>query len=86
MRKSLTLVGVLTLLASPALADHGNPWATADDVVLSQFHDANQARSVGTPGEDEMRGALVRRARGKLESPSQSRGHGQRQGRGKGRH
>ncbi|WP_323772134.1 hypothetical protein [Antarctobacter sp.] len=64
----------LVVLSGAAQADHGNPWATADDTVLSKNHDANQAKSVGTPGEDEMRGALTRAARGKLDDPQSNRG------------
>jgi hypothetical protein len=63
-----TALALGALMAGPALADHANPWATPEDTVLSQFHDDNQARSVGTPGEDEMRGAMVRSARGKLDT------------------
>jgi hypothetical protein len=63
-----TLLGFAALVAmtvSPALANHANPWATGDDVVLSRFHDENQARSADTPGEDEMRGKMTRSANGK---------------------
>lgn len=47
---------------TPTLADHGNPWAGPDDEVQSQFHDDNQEKSVGTPGEDEMNGQINRNA------------------------
>ncbi len=54
---------ILAMLGSaPAVADHGNPWAGPDDEVQSQFHDANQAKSVGRPGENEMRGQSSRNA------------------------
>jgi hypothetical protein len=43
-----------------AQASHNNPWAGEDDVVLEQFHDANQEKSVGTSGQDEMRGVPQR--------------------------
>lgn len=49
-----------------AQASHNNPWAGEDDVVLEQFHDANQEKSVGTSGQDEMRGVMTRNAHGKL--------------------
>ncbi|MGP6088761.1 hypothetical protein [Antarctobacter jejuensis] len=55
----------LALGSGAALADHGNPWATAEDTVLSKNHDANQLKSAGTPGEAEMRGVLTRNAFGK---------------------
>ncbi|SFL06731.1 hypothetical protein [Celeribacter marinus] len=64
MKAHLTLAAVLGLLAAPVFADHGNPWATEDDVVLSQYHDINQAKSIGTPGENEMRGLASDNARG----------------------
>ena len=51
---------LLTLLVAPVLADHGNPWAGPDDEVKSQFHDANQEKSLNTPGEDEMHGQTNR--------------------------
>lgn len=69
---NMTTLGValgLALMSGAAQADHANPWATAEDTVLAKNHDANQARSIGTPGEDEMRGVMARNARGKLENP-----------------
>lgn len=51
---------LLTLSVAPVLADHGNPWAGPDDEVKSQFHDANQEKSLNTPGEDEMHGQTNR--------------------------
>ncbi|MCC1491905.1 hypothetical protein [Cognatishimia sp. F0-27] len=42
--------------ANALSAGHANPWAGPDDVVNARFHDANQARSIDTPGEDEMHG------------------------------
>ena len=66
MKSSICLACILAALSGPALADHGNPWASEDDFVLSKNHDANQARSIDTPGEDEMRGKLTRSAHGKL--------------------
>ncbi|WP_394179322.1 hypothetical protein [Yoonia maritima] len=88
MNRQLTVTAVLAILATPVLADHGNPWATEGDTVLSQYHDANQAKSIDTPGEAEMRGALVRNARGKLgETGSSAAGSqsGQQGGRKSGR-
>ena len=69
MKSYLTVAAVLGCLTSPALAAHANPWASESATVLSKNHDANQARSVNTPGEDEMRGAMARNARGKLGDP-----------------
>ena len=83
IKTTLAVAMGLAVLSSAVQADHGNPWATADDTVLSKNHDANQARSEGTPGEDEMRGALTRNARGKLEDP-QGGGFGGGGGGGKG--
>ncbi|WP_137699839.1 hypothetical protein [Marimonas lutisalis] len=58
--KTLILGAVATIaLAGPLMAAHANPWATDDDTVLSKEHDDNQARSIGTPGEDEMLGNMV---------------------------
>ncbi|MBV7392579.1 hypothetical protein [Mameliella sediminis] len=75
----------LVLMSGAALASHANPWATADDTVLEKYHDANQAKSIGTPGEDEMRGAMTRKARGKLEDPQGGTGGGGGNGDRKGR-
>ena len=54
------LLGVVfsSLAAVSALAAHNNPWAGSDDTVLAKEHDANQEKSLDTPGEDQMRGAL----------------------------
>jgi hypothetical protein len=57
--RTLILGAVIAVATGPAaLAAHNNPWATEDDVVLAKKHDANQLRSIGTPGEDEMRGNM----------------------------
>ncbi|TCS67559.1 hypothetical protein EDD52_101661 [Primorskyibacter sedentarius] len=88
MKKHLTITAVLCLLAAPAFADHANPWAGEGDTVLSRNHDANQAKSVNTPGQDEMRGKMEQRARGKLEDAgrsNQSGGRSQASRGGKGR-
>lgn len=76
MKPSLFLACLLAMLSGPALAGHANPWATEDDVVHSKNHDANQIRSVDTPGEDEMRGTLTRSAHGKLDGGQRSGGKG----------
>ena len=62
----LAMIAALCIAGDAALAAHANPWAGEDDEVNAQFHDENQARSVGTPGEDEMRGTMTRNAFGKL--------------------
>ncbi|MCO4843931.1 MAG: hypothetical protein KC439_13700 [Yoonia sp.] len=49
MGNSLTFAALIAFMAPPVLANHGNPWAGEDDVVLSKYHDANQLKSVGTP-------------------------------------
>lgn len=51
---------LLTLSTAPVWAAHGNPWAGTDDEVNAQFHDVNQAKSLNTPGEDEMHGQTNR--------------------------
>lgn len=57
VRTTLIYGAVLALLSiTPALADHGNPWAGPDEEVQSQFHDINQEKSVATLGENEMYG------------------------------
>ncbi|SSC64884.1 hypothetical protein [Ciceribacter selenitireducens] len=53
------------LAMTPAMASHNNPWATAEDTVLEKYHDENQAKSEGTPGEDEMYGGKTGVAFGK---------------------
>lgn len=55
-------LSLAVLTGSPALAAHNNPWATPEDTLLAQNHDENQLASVGTPGEDEMRGVMVQNA------------------------
>ncbi|ANT62291.1 hypothetical protein AYJ57_17870 [Salipiger sp. CCB-MM3] len=52
---------------SPLYAGHANPWADGDDTLNMQYHDANQAKSLDTPGQDEMRGNMVQSAHGKLD-------------------
>lgn len=69
MTRQLALTAVLALLAAPALAGHANPWASEDDTILSKNHETNLAQSVGTPGEDEMRGVMEQNAHGKLDDP-----------------
>ena len=65
--KTLTLAAALTALSfAQVIAGHANPWATEADSVLEKNHDANQAKSVNAPGEDEMRGNMAQRAWGKL--------------------
>ena len=67
MRKILISAVFAGSIASPLISGHGNPWATEDDVLQMQYHAANLVQSVGTPGEDEMRGTKVQTARGKLD-------------------
>ncbi|OSQ51225.1 hypothetical protein [Marivita geojedonensis] len=67
MKYAFLIAAAVSFVSASAMADHANPWATEDDTVLSQYHDENQSRSADTPGEDEMRGAMVRNARGKLD-------------------
>jgi len=73
MKTILGCAVVVVMTMSSALADHANPWATDDDVVLSRFHDDNQARSADTPGEDEMRGKMSRSANGKTGASGSTR-------------
>ena len=58
MKKLVLSVTMIATLATPLYAAHNNPWATDVDVVLGKKHDANQAKSIGTPGQDEMRGEM----------------------------
>jgi len=74
--KLTTAMAITFGFVTAALAGHANPWATADDVILERHHDTNQARSADTPGQDEMRGAMVQRARGKLEGAGSDRSGG----------
>ncbi len=83
MNKTLVLAGGLAVLSAPALANHANPWATEDDEVLAQFHDVNQAKSIGTPGEDEQNGRMNRSAFGKLGGAGDTKS-GEDAGRGRG--
>lgn len=66
MLKTTFAAGLIIVLASQGWASHANPWASDDDDVQAQYHDANQAKSVDTPGEDEMLGVMTRSANGKL--------------------
>ncbi|MDR9394233.1 MAG: hypothetical protein RI571_07890 [Roseovarius sp.] len=63
-----TLGIALTCTENAAFAAHGNPWADEDDTVNARYHDTNLEKSVDTPGEDEMNGALSRNAHGKSDS------------------
>jgi hypothetical protein len=67
---------VIGVSANPAFAAHGNPWAEDDDVVFSQFHDENQVKSIGTPGQDEMRGDRALTGAGKVGSANRGSGGG----------
>ncbi|SMX31530.1 hypothetical protein [Actibacterium lipolyticum] len=67
--KLLTFAAALTALSfTPAFAGHANPWTTAIDTLLEKYHDTNQEKSADTPGENEMRGKMVQRAKGKLDN------------------
>ena len=67
MPKSILLVAALSaLVGHAALAGHANPWAGEDDDLDMVYHDENLEQSIDTPGEDEMRGAMVQGAFGKL--------------------
>lgn len=68
MTLAATAAALTMAVSLPVQADHANPWATEEDSVLAKNHDANQARSIGTPGEDEMRGVMTRSAHGKLDT------------------
>lgn len=67
---------VIGVSATPAFAAHGNPWAEDDDVVFSQFHDENQVKSIGTPGQDEMKGDRALTGAGKTGSANRGSGGG----------
>ena len=70
--------------ASPLMAGHANPWATEGDIIKEKFHDTNQTRSEGTPGQDEMRGNMFQnvssRAGGGLGGAAPQDGTGHRGG------
>lgn len=68
MKIRLIATTVISLMAAPAFAAHGNPWATEGDTVLGKNHDANQVQSVGTPGKDEMRGDRILKGRDRTPS------------------
>ncbi len=57
-RTLVAAFAALAFLGTPSLAAHNNPWASEGDVLLSRNHDDNQLKSVGTPGQDEMRGEM----------------------------
>ncbi|MGA9433637.1 MAG: hypothetical protein WBV62_05320 [Roseobacter sp.] len=44
------------MIATPTLAAHNNPRAGPEDTAQTTNHDANQEKSIGTAGEDEMNG------------------------------
>lgn len=68
MNHATPLIAVLaTMFAAPLYAGHANPWATADDELVMQYHEENLAQSVDTPQEDAMLGRMTRTARGKIE-------------------
>jgi hypothetical protein len=75
-RLPLFAAGFLLAAVSPGFAAHANPWATAEDTVLSKNHDDKQARSLDTPGEDEMKGQMTRSAHGKTDDDVASGGGG----------
>ena len=67
MKTRFTVAAIaIALIGAPAFAGHNNPWATADDTILSQYHEEYLEKSVDTPGEDEMLGTMVQKANGKL--------------------
>lgn len=59
MKKIALLSTLAYLVGAPAFAAHANPWADETDTVQQQYHEANQAKSVDTPGEDEMKGEMA---------------------------
>lgn len=84
---------ILGVFGGAAQAGHANPWAGVDDVVQEQYHDTNQSRSIGTPGQDEMKGLVTQDAFGKTEGAAgnagvagagQGGGHGAGGGHGQG--
>ncbi len=78
MKKTIAVASAIACFAvAPSFADHGNPWAGPEDEVNSQFHEENQEKSLNTPGEDEMRGNLVRSAFGKTGGTAGKGGRGQ---------
>jgi hypothetical protein len=57
-RTIVAALAVATVSTAPAFANHNNPWAGPDDILLSKKHDSKQEKSIGKPGQDEMRGNL----------------------------
>ena len=86
MKKIIIAIAALAL-AGPAMASHNNPWAEEGDVLLAKNHEQNQAKSIGTPGEDEMKGEMHQNVSDNAgggfggEGPADGTGH---QGGGKG--
>lgn len=68
------VTAVWAVASTPVIAAHANPWADEDDEVQEQYHDVNQAKSEGTPGQDEMNGVMTRSAHGKLGTAADASG------------
>jgi hypothetical protein len=64
MKQIAFAIFIASVATSPAAAAHNNPWATTEDTVLGFKHDDNQEKSVGTPGQDQMQGALAQKGSG----------------------
>lgn len=84
-KTGICVIAALGMMSSAAMAAHANPWADPEDVVQSQYHEDNQARSIDTPGEDEMKGVMTRNAHGKLGTAGGNAQGGQGQGSGNGK-
>ncbi len=62
MNKIVLGLAIGALAVTPSFAEHNNPWSGAEDIIQGKNHDANQEKSVGTPGKDEMNGQMAQTA------------------------
>jgi hypothetical protein len=81
LKKTILAVAVATLVSTPALAAHNNPWAKTTDTLLAKSHDDNQEKSLGKPGQDQMQGDMAQKGAGNLgggfggTAPADGHGH-----------
>ena len=82
MKKIALAFALVSVVASPAVAAHNNPWATTQDTILGKKHDENQEKSVGKPGHDQMQGTMAQKGSGTVGGgfggvgPADGTGHG----------
>lgn len=82
MKKIALAIALASVVTSPAVAAHNNPWATTQDTILGKKHDENQEKSVGKPGQDQMQGTMAQNGSANVGGgfggvgPSDGSGHG----------